>query len=1415
MFNISKKLGLFALVCTLAGLVGCGGSSGTDKKAASAKLCGSFEIVLENGQCGKPPAPKPLCENGLVPNKTTGVCEVPTTPPPVYTPANDEVVIYVNIPAAEKQFGNYSLYLWQDCGNGWNSDQANGVKVGANSGWTNESLRVSSSTSGDAKYPEDPIYGAYFVLKTSKAGDCGNAIIRNGLTKQTSDLKINISHTGSLYERMYFVITDLDDMKNSKSSATPICINDICAKYETPALAINGVKAHWIDPTTILLKDTFTDVKLYKANSTKKITADASINAYRSTQEAGLQLVTDADLVATLGTAANLTPEQQTRVPHLSAYKAYSIALDPEITKAYLKGDLVVVWKDNATSKINQKNPDGTNVLDADGKPVEITTEKLHSGTRIQNSYLLDALYTGDAGIADTVKLGPNYDSGKPSVSVWAPTATNVVLEYGTPLKAEGTLPMTEDTATGIWTLNAYDKDKDGKTIDLNRKYYLFAVTVFNPVTAKFEKLETSDPSSVNLSANGLFSQFVNLGENSADLKPSGWDDSVVPEALSPVASSIYEVHVRDFSASNEDTPAAHRGKYLAFTDANSAPVKHLQALQANGLTHVHLLPVMDGASIPENSVDQVNLDSYVLEICARKGETDGGLCDFRDKSNRKKTIRSILEGYDTKTADALAVVNLMKDLDAFNWNYDPEHFNAPEGSYATDANGVKRIEEMREMIMALHDMGLRVVFDVVYPHMNAAGLDTTKSTFQKIVPGYYFRTNADTGLPLDQSGPQTAAEHPMYAKFISDSLVQWAEQYKVDGFRFDQSGRMPKSVLTNALAAVQEVDPDTYFYAEAWDDSAELNLRSSETRSNQVGLVGSGIGSFNDKLRDPLQKFALVNGGKLDPVRAGLAGNLKDFSLKAKSGSTIAGSDVGAYGEYPTENIVYADVHDNETLWDWMQKPNAVPAGTTLENRARIQNLTLSVPALSQGVPFFLMGSEMLRSKSMDGNSYNSGDWFNAVDFSMSSDSTNNWNVGLPVTVADADAILAAIIQVGTAPKAALMQKSSDVFNQFLAIRKSSPLFSLNTAAEIKARVGFHDGGIAQKDNVIVMSIDDGSALADLDPNYDAIVVVFNGTNKTVTQKIIGATGFTLHPLQQTATDPDATVDPVAATSSFAVGGAGDETRGLFTVPAYTTAVFVKAQGGVRSAGLSATATSAAVWAIPYGATDIYLRGTLTSTTTPARDGWAVTDSVNKLTYKSEGIYEAVVALEASTTPYEFKIADASWGVLNTAPLKSDGVSITLGEAKTFNPDSGDTGNAKLKITETGSYQFTVDATNKVHPILTVTRFDPLNIYASTPLYVRGDVIANAWSAGESNKMEYIGLGKYSKALPLDTKSYSFKIADADWTAGTNFGAGDVTLGDGLTDSGGNIGLSATSGTYIFTIDTTTSPKTVTVDKQ
>lgn len=1354
---------MLALACIVTGLAGCGGGSGTDNKKVDLLVCSGTDVIRADGTCGKAP-PLPNCPGTQIRPTPTAACIdadfVPPTMPE--TVAEDEAVIYINRADPVKDFSGYSLYTWQDCGGAW-LNPSNPDASGANN-WDSQTINPISSTPETA----DPVYGGYFIVKLSPGGTCGNFIVRTpGRATQSANLTIQTANFANPLNRRHFIIESPDTgLVNARQSGVPICINNICAPYEKPALGISDAAAHWVSPSKILWNKAATNLELYVADDRARISSTAE------------GAVTGGSFVAKL-TPDSLTPEELALIPQLSSFHVYKIDLKPELIKNLLKKELVLVG--------------------------EVGDSKL--GTHIQHYALLDALYTAGPGNADEATLGASYIDDKIKVSVWAPTAQLVELRLfsDTPTPTVdgvlGTFPsiatkqMEFDSLTGIWSLT-------GSKAELDRNYYRFRVTGYNAITNSSQTLEVSDPYAVSLSADGFYSQIVNL--NDEDLKPKDWDKQQVAAAVAPEFMSIYEAHVRDFSILDQSTTAAHRGKYLAFTETDSAPVQHLKALKDAGLTHIHLLPINDGSGMRESAGRKYNLDSFVYELC--NGVPTASVCAssgslVNDNANNLATLREVLEGYEGDSVAARELMESLRAVDSFNWNYDAQFFNAPEGSYATKADGVTRIIETRAMNQALHNLGLRVLLDVDYPHMAAAGIEAASATFDKIVPGYYFRNNITSGNLISDTGTgaDTATEHVMMGKFLTDSVTQWAKQYKVDGFRFYHSGYIPKSLLVNAYNAVKAVDPDNYFYAEAWTATGtNAGARVAELAS-QLPLAGTGIGTFNDRLRDPLRNLALVNGGELNAVRAGLTGNLAAFKFLHSSGNTVSATSVRAYNLDPQEAINYVEKHDAATLWDWMHFPNALPADTSLENRARIHALTLSIPLLSQGVPFIQMGSDLLRSKSMDSNSYNSGDWFNRVDFTGQ---TNNWRVGLPPEQAVTDAqIAAAFADPLSMPTPALIRSSSDIFNEFLTIGKSK-LFSLASASDVLDRVGFHDGGVSQVDNLIVMSIDDGAGKVagsnldrvDLDTAVDAVVVVFNGSAETVTHRIATATRFTLHPVQL------ASKDNLVREAHFSEGST-PAAGGTFTVPAYTAAVFVKLQQGGQGAGLLSSITSGYEPAVPYGNDSVFVRGGFPS-------GWPASNA-NKLNYEGKGVYSAYIDVAGTATPasYTFLIGGAAD---NFSDYKFGLGAIALGTAATLVHNGSDMSIAL----PSGNFRFKLDANTPDAPLLTVTNAD---IYSGVPLFVRGSLYGVDWIADSGNQLTYEGAGLYSKTLNIEANAtpYQFKIANAGWTNATTFGPGNSTLGEGLGELSTNIGVTiAATGNYKFTLDTRIAPHSITVTK-
>eukprot|EP01093_Parvamoeba_rugata_P019348 TRINITY_DN865_c0_g1_i1.p1 TRINITY_DN865_c0_g1~~TRINITY_DN865_c0_g1_i1.p1 ORF type:complete len:765 (+),score=222.14 TRINITY_DN865_c0_g1_i1:1762-4056(+) len=750
------------------------------------------------------------------------------------------------------------------------------------------------------------------------------------------------------------------------------------------------------------------------------------------------------------------------------------------------------------------------------------------------------------------------------------------------------------------------------------------------------------------------------------------------------------------------------------------------------------------------------------------------------------------MQSYFPGSDDAQALASAMRDLDGFNWGYDPHHFIAPEGSYASSSEGIARVKETRAMVQSLQEVGLRVVLDVVYNHTTSSGI-WEKSVFDKLVPGYYHRYNEVSGtIERSTCCENTATEHVMMDKFVSDSLVILARDFGYDSFRFDVMGHMPKSSILAAREAVQAVDSDNYFYGEGWNFEEVANNRLF-IQAKQADMAGSEVGTFNDRIREAVRGGALfaneptdANLADQDTLRLSLAGNLQNYILKDFKGNSAKGNSFSwntqptAYALDPADTINYVSKHDNETLWDQLQYKHA--SSMSIEQRVRAHNMALSIPLMSQGIPFMQLGADLLRSKSMDRDSYNAGDWFNAVDLTKEN---NNWNIGLPNAEKNQEKWSEIMPISANADAQAMPQDiayAGDVFQEFLAIRSASPLFRLTTEQDVIDRVGFHNVGENQQHGLIVMSIDDGEGLVDLDTAVDAVVVVINATQQALSHTVLTATGFELHPTLKNSVDSSMT--EVSFTAS--------ETDGTFTVPAYTMAVFVKPQGESQGAGLSADATVGAPDIVPYGSTEVYLRGDLNE--------WGLSDQFE---YVGSGEYQIMKALTAGES-FGFKVASESWELVNFGANSEQEAVVQLGVEKQLSFNGA---NISFTADTADNYLFSFNASDKENPTLTVVKIGP---FGNVSLYLRGSLneADSLWGTGDQFTYTGDGLYTFSKQLSAQSDAYEFKVATSDWST-VNLGAGgdssEVILGSETPLAASNNNLSLlieTEGEYRFVVN-------------
>ncbi|CAH8379559.1 unnamed protein product [Eruca vesicaria subsp. sativa] len=412
---------------------------------------------------------------------------------------------------------------------------------------------------------------------------------------------------------------------------------------------------------------------------------------------------------------------------------------------------------------------------------------RLIQGTGLQLPGVLDELFSYDGPLGATFAQG-----GGVSLHLWAPTAQEVsVCIYKNPLDKYPTEICPFEEVNGVWSTNG-PSSWEGC-------YYAYKVSVS---TLKVETCYANDPYARGLSADASKTYMVNL--DSDDLKPEGWEKLAdkKPCLRSHSDICIYELHVRDFSVYDETVEPEHRGGYLAFTLKDSAGVKHLQKL--------------------------ADADT------------------------------SVLEGLPPDSAEAQARITEIQNDDGFNWGYNPVLWGVPKGSYASDPTGPCRIIEFRKMVQGLNSIGLNVVLDVVYNHLHANGPHNKDSVLDKIVPGYYLRRNNDGFIENSTCVNNTASEHYMVDRLIRDDLLNWVVNYKVDGFRFDLMGHIMKATMVKAKSAIGNLRKETdgvdgsriYLYGEGWN-FGEVANNGRGVNASQFNLTGTGIGSFNDRIRD------------------------------------------------------------------------------------------------------------------------------------------------------------------------------------------------------------------------------------------------------------------------------------------------------------------------------------------------------------------------------------------------------------------------------------------------------------------------------------------------------------------------------------------------------------------------------------
>ena len=466
-------------------------------------------------------------------------------------------------------------------------------------------------------------------------------------------------------------------------------------------------------------------------------------------------------------------------------------------------------------------------------------------------------------------------------------------------------------------------------TGDLNKVYYTYSVTNYGV------KKETVDLYARATGVNGQRGMVIDLSSTS----PSGWSSDTNPfSGKNATDASIYELHIRDFTI-DSSSGVTNKGKYLGLTEKGTTnktgQTTGLDYIVDLGVSHVQILPMYDYSP---NSVDETKLSTP-----------------------------------------------------QFNWGYDPYNYNVPEGSYSTDPyKGEVRINEMKQMIQAFHNEGIAVVMDVVYNHT----AESENSWFNITVPGYYYRMNADGSFSnASGCGNEVASDMTMVRKYIIDSVVYWAKEYHVDGFRFDLMGILDMETMKQLRAELDKIDPSILLYGEGWTGGSSTLDESLRAVKSQTHMM-PGVGAFSDDIRDGARgNISYAPGTGFISGATGYESKIKATVVGATYNTNINywESGTSAWAGSPTQTINYVSCHDNHTLWD---KICSSAGSESLANRIKMNKLAAGMIYTSQGVPFMLSGEEILRTKpavggGFDHNSYRSPDSTNSVKWDVLNDPT------------------------------------------------------------------------------------------------------------------------------------------------------------------------------------------------------------------------------------------------------------------------------------------------------------------------------------------------------------------------------------------------------------------------------------------
>jgi len=506
---------------------------------------------------------------------------------------------------------------------------------------------------------------------------------------------------------------------------------------------------------------------------------------------------------------------------------------------------------------------------------------------------------------------------------------------------------------------------------------------------------EVPGPDAKAVGANGRRGMIIDLKATN----PEGWESDQRPPLASPSDIIIYELHIRDLSA-NQNSGITNVGKFLGLTESGTKSPQGMATgidhLKEMGITHLHILPAFDFRSVDE-----------------------------------------------TKPENA-----------PYNWGYDPQNYNVPEGSYSTNPyDGNVRIREFKQMVKALHDNGIRVVLDVVYNHVGS----TNENSFDQIVPGYYFRYNPDGSFSnASGCGNETASEHPMMRKYMIESVKYWATEYHIDGFRFDLMGVHDIETMNDIADSLHQIDSSIFVYGEAWNaGNSPLPEDQRAIKKNMPKI--HGVAAFSDDIRDAIKGHwanvkdkGFVSGEPEmeESIKFGIVASTQHPQVDYES----VNYSKAFWANQPTQTINYVSCHDNNTLWD---KLAISTPKSSVNERIRMDKMANAIVLTSQGIPFLHAGVEFLRSKQKVENSFESADSINWIDWSLK----------------------------------AKNQQIVEWYESAVRMRKEHPAFRMPTTEMISTHLEFMD----LEPGMVGYSIS-GNANGD---SWESILVIFNA-NKT-----------------------------------------------------------------------------------------------------------------------------------------------------------------------------------------------------------------------------------------------------------------------------------------------------------------------------